>query len=142
MLISPSRAWKPYWGNIARPKPVAFILGAGTGRLGGIDHFGHFAGLKHASQRMLTLSREERLEPLGVAAAQSGRPVHLLEQDIWVVWALDGLSSSQFGEHLVLGGGTSLSKAYNIIRRLSKDIDCHLCKPAIDPEPGGLGGHR
>jgi hypothetical protein len=74
-------------------------------------------------ENYLTLSREERLEPLGVAATQSGRPVHLLEKDIWVVWALDGLSGSQFGEHLVLGGGTSLSKDYNIIRRLSKDID-------------------
>ena len=74
-------------------------------------------------ENYLTLSREERLEPLGVAATQSGRPVRLLEKDIWVVWALDGLSRSQLGEHLVLWGGTSLSKSYNIIRRLSKDID-------------------
>jgi hypothetical protein len=36
----------------------------------------------------LTLSREDRLEALGVAATSSGRPVHLLEKDIWVVWAL------------------------------------------------------
>ena len=99
-----------------------------------------WVGQRRASlpENYLTLSRAERLESLGVAATQSGRPVYLLEKDIWVVWALDGLSSSQFGEHLVLGGGTSLSKAYNIIRRLSKDIDCHLCKPAIDPEPGGV----
>jgi len=36
----------------------------------------------------LTLSPEEKLEALGVAATASGRPVHLLEKDIWVVWAL------------------------------------------------------
>ena len=74
-------------------------------------------------ENYLTLSREERLAPLGVAATQSGRPVRLLEKDIWVVWALDGLSRSQFGEHLVLWGGTSLSKGYNIIRRSSNDVD-------------------
>ena len=59
----------------------------------------------------LSLSREDRLEALGVAATQSGRPVHLLEKDIWVVWAIDGLFSSALDEHLVFKGGTSLSKS-------------------------------
>ena len=39
----------------------------------------------------LALSRADRLEALGVAATASGRPVHLLEKDIWVVWALQFL---------------------------------------------------
>jgi len=51
---------------------------------------------------------------LGVAATASGRPVHLLEKDIWVVWTLDALFSSDFGKHLVFKGGTSLSKAYDV----------------------------
>jgi predicted nucleotidyltransferase component of viral defense system len=63
----------------------------------------------------LTLAREERLEALGVAATKSGRPVHLLEKDIWVVWAIDALFSADFGKHLVFKGGTSLSKAYDVI---------------------------
>jgi hypothetical protein len=71
----------------------------------------------------LTLSREDRLEALGVAATESGRPVHLLEKDIWVVWAIDGLFSSEFGKHLVFKGGTSLSKAYDVIDRFSEDVD-------------------
>jgi hypothetical protein len=75
------------------------------------------------SENYLTLSRMERLEAIGLAATESGRPIHVLEKDIWVVWALDGLSRSQFGEHLVLKGGASLSKGYNIIRRLSNDVD-------------------
>jgi hypothetical protein len=74
-------------------------------------------------ENYLTLSREERLEALGVAATQSGRPVHLLEKDIWVVWAVDGLFKSEFGEHLVFKGGTSLSKGYDVIERFSEDID-------------------
>lgn len=69
------------------------------------------------------LSREERLEALRVAATASGRPVYLLEKDIWVVWALNGLFASPLGEHLVFKGGTSLSKGYDIIKRFSEDID-------------------
>jgi predicted nucleotidyltransferase component of viral defense system len=68
-----------------------------------------------------TLSREDRLEALGVVATESGRPLHLLEKDIWVVWAIDGLFLSEFGEHLVFKGGTSLSKAYGVIGRFSEE---------------------
>lgn len=71
----------------------------------------------------LRLSPEERLEALGVAATSSGRPPHLLEKDVWVVWALAALFESRFAGHLVFKGGTSLSKAYQAIRRFSEDID-------------------
>src|ERR1044072_8112723 len=71
----------------------------------------------------LALSREEQLEALSVAATASGRPVYLLEKDIWVVGALEGLFASPLGEHLVFKGGTSLSKGYDILKRFSEDID-------------------
>jgi predicted nucleotidyltransferase component of viral defense system len=71
----------------------------------------------------LTLSREDRREALGVAATRSGPPVHLLEKDIWVVWAIDAVFSSDFGKHLVFKRGTSLSKAYDVIGRFSEDVD-------------------
>jgi hypothetical protein len=74
-------------------------------------------------ENYLTLSRDERLEALGVAATASGRPAYLLEKDIWVVWALQGLFASHLGQHLVFKGGTSLSKGYDIIQRFSEDID-------------------
>jgi hypothetical protein len=82
----------------------------------------------------LSLSREDRLEALGVAATVSGRPVHLLEKDIWVVWAIDGLFSSVLGEHLVFKGGTSLSKAYSVIGRFSEDIDVTYDVRELIPE--------
>jgi Nucleotidyl transferase AbiEii toxin, Type IV TA system len=82
----------------------------------------------------LTPSSDERLEALGVAATASGRPVHLLEKDIWVVWALQGLFESELGEHLVFKGGTSLSKGYDIIERLSEDIDITYDVRQIIPE--------
>jgi hypothetical protein len=71
----------------------------------------------------LHLSAKDRGDALGVAADQSGRPAHLLEKDVWVVWALAALYGSPLGEHLVFKGGTSLSKAYRVIRRFSEDID-------------------
>ena len=60
---------------------------------------------------------------LAVAASASGRPVHLLEKDIWVVWCLDTLFGAAIGAPLVFKGGTSLSKAYQVIRRFSEDVD-------------------
>jgi hypothetical protein len=91
------------------------------------------------AENYLTLSREDRLEALGVAATESGRPVHLLEKDIWVVWAIDALFSSELGKHLVFKGGTSLSKAYDVIRRFSEDIDVTYDVRELIPELVGDG---
>lgn len=75
------------------------------------------------AETFLDLSPKDRLEALGVAATNSGRPQHLLEKDVWVVWALTALFESRFAGHLVFKGGTSLSKAYKAIRRFSEDVD-------------------
>lgn len=69
------------------------------------------------------LSAAERLDALNAAANTSGHLPHLLEKDIWVVWALRHLFSGPYGQHLVFKGGTSLSKAYGVIRRFSEDVD-------------------
>jgi hypothetical protein len=75
------------------------------------------------AEAFLRLSREDQGEALGVAATQSGRPPHILEKDVWVVWTLKALFSSASANHLVFKGGTSLSKAYGVIDRFSEDID-------------------
>ena len=87
----------------------------------------------------LQLKPDDRREALDVAAARSGRPPHLLEKDVWVVWALDVLFQSSFGKHLVFKGGTSLSKAFQIIRRFSEDIDITWDIRALAPELVGEG---
>ena len=69
------------------------------------------------------LSVSERLEALQVAADASGLLPHLLEKDIWVVWSLQHLFAGPYADHLVFKGGTSLSKAYGVIRRFSEDVD-------------------
>jgi hypothetical protein len=89
------------------------------------------------------LPADEKREALAVAASKSGRPIHLLEKDVWVVWAFRELFASPFGNHLVFKGGTSLSKAYGAIDRFSEDIDITYEIGAIAPDlveqfPDGL----
>ena len=69
------------------------------------------------------LSSADQSEALEVAAGRSGRPAHLLEKDIWVVWALSAFYESPLGDSLTFKGGTSLSKVYKVIDRFSEDID-------------------
>ena len=82
----------------------------------------------------LCLSAKDRRDALGVAADRSGRPAHLLEKDVWVVWALAALYELPLGENLVFKGGTSLSKAYRVIRRFSEDVDLTYDIRAIAPD--------
>jgi len=88
----------------------------------------------------LRLSAKDRCDALGVAADRSGRPAHLLEKDVWVVWALAALYGSPLGEHLVFKGGTSLSKAYKIIQRFSEDVDLTYDIRVIAPDLVGAVG--
>lgn len=69
------------------------------------------------------LSRADQAEAPEFAAARCGRPAHLLEKDIWVVWVLATIFESDLANKLTFKGGTSLSKVYRIIDRFSEDID-------------------
>jgi len=64
----------------------------------------------------------------------SGRPLHLLDKDVWVVWILDVLFRAPFASHIVFKGGSSLSKAYQIIRRFSEDVDLTYDIRALAPD--------
>ncbi|MGQ2923274.1 MAG: nucleotidyl transferase AbiEii/AbiGii toxin family protein [Hydrogenophaga sp.] len=75
------------------------------------------------AERYFDLNKKDQNEVLEQARARTGRPVHLLEKDLWVVWTLGVLFESPFAADLTFKGGTSLSKAYNIIERFSEDID-------------------
>lgn len=86
------------------------------------------------AEAFLHLSPKDQREVLEVAGAASGRPLHLLEKNVWVVWTLATLFGSRFGEYLVFKGGTSLSKAYQAIRRFSEDVDLTYDIRAIAPD--------
>lgn len=80
------------------------------------------------------LSARDKADALNAASTVSGRPPHLLEKDIWVVWSLAALFESRFGSHLVFKGGTAISKAYNVIRRFSEDVDLTYDIRALAPQ--------
>jgi hypothetical protein len=89
------------------------------------------------------LSTKDQASAIGAAADSSGRAPHLLEKDIWVVWALSVLFKSELGAHLVFKGGTALSKAHKVITRFSEDVDLTYDIRALAPElvraaPGGI----
>jgi hypothetical protein len=80
------------------------------------------------------LSRQDQAEALEVAAARSGRPAHLLEKDLWVVWTLAAIYASSIADMLTFKGGTSLSKVYKVIDRFSEDIDLTYDIRALVPD--------
>lgn len=89
------------------------------------------------AEAFLKLSASDRRDALGVAATASGRPVHLLEKDVWVVWSLAALFNAPFADHLVFKGGTSLSKGYGVIQRFSEDVDLTYDIRALAPDLAG-----
>lgn len=60
--------------------------------------------------------------------------MHLFEKDVWVLYTMRALVGSPFGEELTLKGGTSLAKAYQVIRRFSEDLDVTYSIRAIAPD--------
>jgi Nucleotidyl transferase AbiEii toxin, Type IV TA system len=74
-------------------------------------------------EQFMALGRADQAEVLEVAREKTGRPTHLLEKDVWVVWLLGTLFSSPIAADLTFKGGTSLSKVYKVIDRFSEDID-------------------
>lgn len=74
----------------------------------------------------LTLPKETQKELFNQISNNTGLPAFAVEKDAWVTLALRMLFSSPLQKHIVFKGGTSLSKCYNLINRLSEDIDIAL----------------
>lgn len=79
---------------------------------------------------ILRSSVDERRALFEAAAAHLGTQAANVEKDLYVCWVLDFLFNRR-GEDpigLYFKGGTSLSKAYGLIRRFSEDIDIGIYK--------------
>ena len=74
----------------------------------------------------LTLPHERRIDLLNQVTEFTGLPVVAIEKDWWVTLALNACFSLPYSEHIIFKGGTSLSKAWNLIERFSEDIDLAL----------------
>ena len=92
---------------------------------------------------------EHRDEAFRQAAAELGFAKAIVEKDFWVCWSLQHLFAlPSFGDHLIFKGGTSLSKAYDVIHRFSEDVDLSLDRAQLgfegdrDPEHPELSGGK
>ena len=70
---------------------------------------------------------DERKALFSNVSVKIGLSPGIVEKDFWVVWTLDYLfGRSPWKKQLAFKGGTSLSKAFGLIRRFSEDIDLIL----------------
>lgn len=84
----------------------------------------------------LQLSPERRREFCAQAQLRLGLPAASIEKDFWVCWTLRELFAlPEWGANLTFKGGTSLSKGWKLIERLSEDIDI-----VVDRAFLGFGG--
>lgn len=62
-------------------------------------------------------------ETIRAASHHTSIKDEFVEEDYWITLVLSQLSKSKFVGQTVFKGGTSLSKAYNLINRFSEDVD-------------------
>ena len=87
-------------------------------------------------------SIEERREILANVAPQMGIALANVEKDFWLTFVLSKIFSfPNAKETFVFGGGSSLSKAYNLIERFSEDIDLAIIHKALGFK-GDLSRHQ
>ena len=68
-------------------------------------------------------SRDDFIALIAAASEATGLPLEFVEKDYWVTEVLRAVSAPVRDGHVVFKGGTSLSKAYGLIRRFSEDVD-------------------
>ena len=78
-----------------------------------------------AYRQVIEAPRRDRRDLFLTTAQRLGTPLGNVEKDFWVCWTLDVLYHRvpSGGPRLLFKGGTSLSKAYDLIQRFSEDID-------------------
>jgi len=73
--------------------------------------------------RFFNIPVGEKADILRDAGEKMNLPAYAVEKDWWVVQTLSILFEMEVGQHMVFKGGTSLSKAWGLIGRMSEDID-------------------
>lgn len=71
----------------------------------------------------INLRDEQKVTVLEQTGASMGLPAFVIEKDWWVSVILKATFQTKYASFIIFKGGTSLSKAYNLINRFSEDID-------------------
>jgi hypothetical protein len=77
------------------------------------------------------ISREDLRDAFTIVADRKGILPLVVEKDFWITWCLNKLFSLPLSVGMVFKGGTSLSKGYNLINRLSEDCDITLSRASL-----------
>lgn len=85
--------------------------------------------------KYINLNLQERQDILRRVQSETGMDLQIIEKDWWVTAILRALFTLPYAQHMSFKGGTNLSKCWNLIRRMSEDVDI-----AIDREYLGFGG--
>lgn len=73
--------------------------------------------------KFLQIPDDERRKIYQDVSNKIGVPPQAVEKDVWVTLMLKMIFSSELAPHFIFKGGTSLSKAFDLINRFSEDID-------------------
>lgn len=73
--------------------------------------------------KFLQIPEKERKVIYQDVSNKLGVPPQAVEKDVWVTLILRVIFSSVHADRFIFKGGTSLSKAYNLIQRFSEDVD-------------------
>ncbi len=73
--------------------------------------------------RFLQIPDNEKRKIYQDVSNEIGVPPQAVEKDVWVTLMLKMVFSSELAKHFIFKGGTSLSKAFDLIKRFSEDID-------------------
>lgn len=89
--------------------------------------------MNSAYQSIISASDDDRRGLFLASATRLGTTIQNIEKDFWVCWTLDALFTKlkPGGPRLLFKGGTSLSKAYDLISRFSEDIDVTVFREDI-----------
>lgn len=74
-------------------------------------------------KNFIKLSKKDKLNIFNQTSERSGLPSSAVEKDWWVTLTLRMIFSLPYADSIVFKGGTSLSKAWDLIERFSEDID-------------------
>jgi hypothetical protein len=104
-------------------------------------------GRRRGVDEVARLASQDRSDLFRAAAEAKGVTIQIIEKDFWVCWVLRQLYTlDTLPAELLFKGGTSLSKVFGVIDRMSEDIDLVIDRAGLgftgdrDPTDEELGG--
>jgi hypothetical protein len=79
----------------------------------------------------LSLPEERKRQYIRQVNIETGMSEKAVEKDWWVTLVLKAVFALPMSQHFVFKGGTSLSKGWRLVERLSEDIDIALAPEAF-----------